>query len=303
MYFYVFKSKSSLRDIDDYPAIVIKRDSWDDYSYKTTVELSYYSEKGEAGVTLGHTKITDDSGEYGYTDFGSDKFTELNENYCSLGQNIDFYKKIRSLGLRNILEKINDCSLSDAIRGKFSTIESYNVSLIRSNVAEKMLIEAKLLFSPQILKANDENKNFSFNYTTFLPNADEPIELKFNFKKHKILPYRINVVVGQNGTGKSQILSSLALDLSGMSRKRSTGEIGKADDESIFGNVNVISYSPFDSFKDISELNDGKVTKNNIKSGFLPYTFFGIRKIVNIKNQNEILLKSHEEIKSELKVG
>ncbi|NMU46807.1 hypothetical protein HKB10_00275, partial [Vibrio parahaemolyticus] len=80
----------------------------------------------------------------------------------------------------------------------------------------------------------------------------------------------------------------------------SRGEISRKDDNYIFGDVHVISYSPFDTFKDISELNGGKVSKNNMNSGLLPYNFYGIRKLVHRDGEQEVLLKSHAEIKKEL---
>lgn len=141
--------------------------------------------------------------------------------------------------------------------------------------------------------------DFSFHYKIQLPNSREITKVDFDFVRQEILPYRVNVLVGKNACGKSQILSSLALTLSGMGIDNQ-GEILKSNHRYLFGDVHVISYSPFDTFKDLSQLNGGKVSKSNINSGLLPYKFYGVRKLINIDGAQEVLLKSHKETKKEL---
>ncbi|MNF67952.1 hypothetical protein D3C84_497830 [compost metagenome] len=161
------------------------------------------------------------------------------------------------------------------------------------------MYEAKVIFSSQITVPRKRNDDFSFNYKIQLPNSREITNVSFDFERQDILSYRVNVLVGKNACGKSQVLSSLALMLSGMGIEPQ-GEITKSDRRLLFGDIHVISYSPFDTFKDLTQLNGGKVSKNNINSGFLPYKFYGIRKLVDIDGAQEVLLKSHKEMKKEL---
>ncbi|WP_305839212.1 AAA family ATPase [Photobacterium leiognathi] len=277
----------------------MRRDSWDDFGYKTTLELTYHSSEGEAGKLLGHVKILNKRDNSGYTQFEDQEFDNLGEDYCSLGQSSDYYNNIKNLGLYNILEDIRDCAINDIIKDEFIDLEGFISSLLRSSRAEKLLYEAKVIFSSQVTVPENINDDFSFNYKIQLPNSREITSIDFNLSKHDVLPYRINIIVGKNACGKSQILSSLALNLSGMALK-SEGEVSKNNDSFLFGDVHVISYSPFDTFKDLSELNGGKVSKNNINSGLLPYNFYGIRKIVTIDGKQEVILKSHTETKKEL---
>ena len=297
--YYLFTAKSKVSEISTYPAIVMRRDSWDDFGYKTTLELTYHPSEGEPGKSLGHVKILNKRDDSGYTQFESQEFDNLGENYCSLGQSSNYYINIKKLGLYNVLEDIRDCAISDIIRDEFINLEGFSSSLLRSSRAEKLLYEAKVIFSSQVTVPENLNDDFSFNYKIQLPNSREITSIDFNLSKHDILPYRINIIVGKNASGKSQMLSSLALNLSGMALD-SEGEVSRNNNKFLFGDVHVISYSPFDTFKDLSELNGGKVSKNNINSGLLPYNFYGIRKLVTIDGKQEVLLKSHTETKKEL---
>jgi predicted ATPase len=297
--YYLFTSKSKVSEIKEYPAVVLRRDSWDDFGYKTTLELMYYSSQKEGGQNIGHVKIMHDSDSEGYTEFEDTQFNELSGNYCCLGQTTEYYKNIKNLNLECLLEDLNDCAVSDVIRDKFSNLIGFTTSLLRSSMAEKLLHEAKIIFSSQVTVPQKKEDDFSFKYKIQLPNSREITEMDFNFERQEILPFRINALVGKNACGKSQVLSNLALSLSGMGVENK-GEITKFDPASLFGDVHVISYSPFDTFKDLSQLNGGKVSKANIHSGLIPYKFYGIRKLVNIDGVQAVILKSHEEIKKEL---
>ncbi|MBU2024861.1 MAG: ATP-binding protein [Gammaproteobacteria bacterium] len=301
MKYYLFTKGLTLKDIKEYPAVVLRRDSWDDFGYKTTVELSYYSSSEENRVVLGHTKILHISDSEGYTEFEALEFASLSDKYCSLGQSIEYYKNIKDLGLNDLLIDLKDCAKSDTVRNKFFELKGFGYSLIRSSRAEKILKEAKIIFKDEI-NVRKSNDDFSFNYQTQLINSNHSTSLDFNFKEHDILPFRINVLVGNNASGKSQILSNLALTLSGMEVEQQ-GKVEKQTEDYFFGDIHVVSYSPFDTFKDISQLNNGKFSKNSIKSGMLPYNFYGIRKLASIDGKNEVLLKSHVEISKEIKTG
>jgi hypothetical protein len=47
--YYLFTSKSKVSDIKEFPAIVLRRDSWDDFGYKTTLDLTFYPSDKENG--------------------------------------------------------------------------------------------------------------------------------------------------------------------------------------------------------------------------------------------------------------
>lgn len=150
MKYYIFTSKSKIKEISDYPAIVLRRDSWDDFGYKTTLNLTYYASEGESGRSLGHVKIINKNDEDGYTQFEQVEFYNLNDNFCSLGQSSEYYNNIKELGLECVLEDIRDCAMSDSIRDEFISLPAFSSSLLQSSRAEKLLNEARIIFSSQV---------------------------------------------------------------------------------------------------------------------------------------------------------
>lgn len=299
MKYYLFTSKSKVSDIREFPAIVLRRDSWDDFGYKTTLDLTFYPSDKENGRNLGHIKIIHSNDNTGYTHFEQEVFDGLNDEYCSLGQSLEYYQSLKELNLEFVLKDLKDCATSDTVLDSFSNLDGFRSSLLRSSRSEKILHEAKIIFSSQVTVPNNIDENNSFTYKIKLPNSSGITTILFDFVRQEILPYRINVLVGKNACGKSQLLSNLALTMSGMGIENK-GEIVKPNNGYLFGDIHVISYSPFDTFKELSQLNGGKVSKNNITSGFLPYNFYGIRKIIDINGKQEVILKSHTEIKKEL---
>ena len=56
-------------------------------------------------------------------------------------------------------------------------------------------------------------KDFRFKFSYKLPKAELPHVIDFDFNNNDYLPYRINTIIGKNGTGKTQLLTSLPLNI------------------------------------------------------------------------------------------
>ena len=91
------------------------------------------------------------------------------------------------------------------------------------------------------------DQDISFSYQVSVPYDDLPIKLNFNFHKSNFIPYRINVLIGKNGTGKTQILSKLTNSLVGFTNSKEKNII--LDKRPPIDKVMSISYSAFDNFK------------------------------------------------------
>lgn len=111
---------------------------------------------------------------------------------------------------------------------------------MRFSEAEKAYKEGKLY-----LEGTVKQNLFEFSFTCKLPNATEEHKVDFNFKPVEALPYRINALIGKNGTGKTRILASIANAMSGLDIKNTKFE----PDRPTFSRIIAISYSAFDSFK------------------------------------------------------
>ncbi len=273
-------------------AIVLFYDDWNDYGYRTTFGMRYCSANGNVHI-IGNVKIlrdnNDDSGGSYFVhtrEYLGDSIDYLPENFCSLGQDLKYYQNLK-LHLpdeyKDVLKRLNDIAVYDDIREKICDIEGISMSLLRFSGAEKAQKEAKENLGISLIK----EKDLSFEYTARVKYSDDANILKFNFRKNSTLPYRINVLIGKNGTGKTQILTNLASDLSGYADEAVEGETFPKG-RPAFDKVMSISYSAFDSFKRPEfEDNEGDNVSDNSRSVF-SYVYCGIQSENGTLKLNEL---------------
>lgn len=224
-----------------YPNVTLIRDNWNDYGFCTLFRSRLHFSPEET-IDLENVKILQKGlGDEGITML-PERFEKLEIEYGSLGQTLDYYKKLAEIepSIRDdYLRSINDIAIDSDLRESFKAEPGYTKSLLRFSEANKALSEAEFL----IRKSRPINSQPSFTFTTLLPGAEFPHEIVFDFSKHFAFPNRINVLVGRNGTGKTQLLANLAIALSGL------GDSG--DFEPIRPSISriiAISYSSFDKF-------------------------------------------------------
>ena len=177
---------------------------------------------------------------------------QLGSLFCSLGQDLSYYRNLKEFfpeEYLDILKRLNDIAVFDHIKDRYIDEKGVQSSLLRFSGAEKALAEAKAVVTDQ----QPIEKDISFSYHVSIPYDELPVVLDFDFHKSDILPYRINILIGKNGTGKTQILSRLANSLSGFTDNREIGSFsGKRPP---IDRVMSISYSAFDSFRKPPEEN------------------------------------------------
>jgi predicted ATPase len=281
MYFYSknydFERWSPPNNIE-YPAIVLYEDSWDDFGYKTSYHVRFFdspreSEKiGFLGILQKDEKTTN----------LPPKFTELTEDYCSLGA-IDYYYQLKKCFKKdaiNILQKLRDCAINEEIKKNFVHDEGFKVSLLRSTGSEKALTEGK-----GIIDGHSRKFNSSFTFNCVIGNFENKHSISFDFERERneFLPHRISCLIGKNGTGKTQYLSKLAMGMSGQDIELKKGfQPGRP----LFSQVIAISYSIFDSFK---KPNTVKILKEYGER--FNYIYCGLRK-------TDDSIQSYREIQS-----
>lgn len=279
--------------------IVINDDRWDDFGYRTSFNMTYFNKKRErkdiGEVKIYHLSFDEESiGFMGKTtsDIIEDTVTQLGEYFCSLGQTLNYYQNLKEAcpnDYMDILNRLNDIAINEEIKNNF--IQEYGVkaSLLRFSSAEKALNEAVTLLKESQL----ENKDISFNYYVKVPYNEERIELPFCFDSNNGLPYRINALIGKNGVGKTEILSSLAESLSGYAGSDTEKEDSFNSKRPPIDRVISISFSAFDSFRKRS-------TKNN-KYNLNSYAYCGIQSEQGTLSLNDLksnFLNSYEDIKN-----
>ncbi|WP_374031086.1 hypothetical protein [Bdellovibrio bacteriovorus] len=127
--------------------------------------------------------------------------------YCSLGEELSYYQKISKLPLKvrnKILSTLGDLVYDRSRIGKFEGDECYKLSLLRDQSSLEALETAGSRYFGQIEKKNLE---FVAKFSIF---GDTAHHLNFDFNEHRGLPHRVNLIIGSNAVGKTQVLAKLA---------------------------------------------------------------------------------------------
>lgn len=233
--------------------LILNYDNWNDYCYRTSFGMYFCDGNGKVHE-VGFLKIyfwgNDEARTAEYNKHTKETMgncvTNLDENYCSLGNDLSYYSNLKKLlpeEYMNVLQRLNDIAVFPEIRERFINEKGVQSSLLRFSGAEKALNEAAEILG----RKERTSKDISFKYQAYVPYNDTPITLCFDFKQTEFLPYRINVIIGKNGTGKTQILSHLANSLSGFTEQRESDSFinGRPPIDKVMS----ISYSAFDRFR------------------------------------------------------
>lgn len=238
--------------------LVIGHDNWNDFGYCTNYRV-YYCDQNGTVHEVGWLKIynqkmdeeSEDESENKWKKYSISSYLknntyieELSENFCSLGQSLEFYrtlKKILPKSYKEILSRLRDIATNPAIKEQFKDCRGVRDSLLRETSAVKAFDEANEVINDIYAK-----HNMSFKYSFRPQYSNNKSELEFNFTKdNEYFPYRINAVIGKNGTGKTVMLGALANAISGNTDDYKEAFIGGRPS---FYKVISMSYSIFDNF-------------------------------------------------------
>ncbi len=261
-----------------YPCVRLKKNDWNDYGFETTFQATLCPVEGtETWVEMGGVKI----GRYGYTTDDPSMRSILNgtmealpNNYFSLGQVPSYYDDLAEAppALRNTYATaMRDIALTAIDAEALEKEEVYRVSLLRTSRALQALDYGRSLFGAQAVPV----EQFEFR-AKIGRNGDHIVP--FDFRPVQGLPHRVNVLVGVNGVGKTQLMARLGVALSTFEEASATeartaaGETfedaGVFTPRPSFYGVVAVSFSAFDDFE-LPKRSD---------SVRYQYTYCGIRK-------------------------
>lgn len=269
--FKVKKFKQALIS-DSYPVFSLSSDNWDDFGTKCTFHLRYHKSRSDA-VFIGEVKILQKKKDITKL---PNEFHILDNEYISLGQDIDYYSNLINIvgdsESENVLEALNDISWSPNKAEGFEGDSSYRNALFRENSAS-----SAFRFGRSVILGEEFNEKFSFKYNSYIDGADGPFTIAIDFDEKDILPGRIVGIIGRNAVGKTQLLGNLAKDLVQVGRVSQKTVDDKNQrfegNRPIFNRVITVSYSAFDKF----------IRPKNPQAS---YVYCGIR------NENGVLSKS-----------
>jgi AbiJ N-terminal domain 3/AAA domain, putative AbiEii toxin, Type IV TA system len=219
--------------------VLVFNNGWNDFGYRTDYDLFFYDENSEV-TYIGSTKIMKSDDEADDSPL-ADNFKELDNDFCSLGQTIEYYSNLKHLfdkKFTSILYALKDVAFFPEINDKFENKTVFNKSLIRYDEAERLLREAKYL-----VYGYDLSNLYSFTYDFKPKFSDTPIKVNFDFNNNTNSTDRIYGLIGKNATGKTQLITSLPIDIAKNKNELFTPKTP------LFSKVIAVSYSIFDSFE------------------------------------------------------
>lgn len=241
--------KSHLRRFDKFSShtpptifpsfVLVHNENWNDYSKRTEFALFFYKNE-EEHENIGTTKITNGK-DSNSASVLPESFTQLPSDFCSLGQEYDYYRKLKDATGRvfeSVLFALRDAAFFPEINDIFEKNNIFRNSLIRFDEAERLLREAK-----HKIYGYDLKKLYSFKYSFTPKYTKESLEVEFDFNNQTEVPNRIYALIGNNGTGKTQLITSLPL---GISQKKNDLFFPRPP---LFSKVIAVSYSIFDDFE------------------------------------------------------
>lgn len=258
-------------------ACYLRKDSWDDFGFKTAFDLKYCTASGEY-IDVGAVKIMSNASDAPKTtDFGERAFDHLPEMYCSLGQSQGYYEELVALDddIRSeILSGLRDCVYDQSIYEVFRQEEAFQTSLLRSINETEITVLYK-----SVLMGNAVPTEYNFSYQL---DGHQNAAIKVAVVPASHPPTNIHVLIGRNGVGKTRLLSGMCDALAGIQDKTGYGLAGTmrfsplrnewgvpTEEKSSFANVVTIAFSAFDGFTPIS--------RNSIR-GDIRYAYVGLRK-------------------------
>lgn len=185
-----------------YPIAILQRDPWDDYSLKTTHQLTVQLADGRS-IKLGDVKILKRGQTSGPTPLPEKWFSTLGDSYCSLGQTFSYYEVLSSLGRKvyePILKGLRDVVFDRHLRAEFHGVEGFRGSLLRSSSAQFALGNAPNLFAKG---ADVKNSAGSLKFSFLNRVGSSSFVIDFDFDGPSSLPSRVIALIGYNGSGKT----------------------------------------------------------------------------------------------------
>lgn len=245
-------------------------DNWDDSGFRTSFDVTYYDHLDQEHH-LGRVQIGKwGMGEGRIAEQLPRQFAELPEAFFSLGQDEDYYEKIKDLGdgvRQTYLLALRDIAFQPDIVKDREEEPVLQKSLLRGIAAtpKAAMNRVKGQFR-RMAQGGARLTQYHFTYTT--PDKKEPVTLDFTVDPESRVPTNVHALIGPNGCGKTYLIRHMVQCL--QEKKRENGRFDYLETEGgteKFVNVLCIAFSPFDDFS--------KLIK---KGADIPATYVGLNK-------------------------
>lgn len=217
---------------DQTPRVTLLRDRlWNDHGFRTRYAATLHV-SGTESVSLGDVKILQQGRRHTAL---PTHFESLSSEYLSLGQSESYYQGLQELGDAGdeILLALQDIT-HPSVALDPSANDGVELSLLRFPSARKLFADRKRV-SP--------SDTLSFRYRYHFRSFSNQHSVEFSFDRRSPLG-RVNVMVGENASGKTSVLGRLAFALAG------TPALDEVVPNDLgFAPILAVSFSPFDNFR------------------------------------------------------
>ena len=245
MKFKVLKTAEGISLLED--GFYLIESNWDDYSFKTTYMLKLVS--GNQPMDIGTVKIGEIDQRQPKPSIAQE-FSELSDNFFSLGQEPSYYERIEKLDTKQkdyVINALRDMVYNSAILHNALKQDVTKDSLMR--VVPLATIKGQF---QRIISQDAKILGYSFKYK--LPEWWHSINsrvLEFKVEPEKNPPANIQVLIGRNGVGKTSLIGSMydSLVTSPYYNPKPPGQFIFDSDSDAFANVIFVSFNVFDRFR------------------------------------------------------
>jgi predicted ATPase len=231
---------------------ILTPDNWDDYGYKTAFNVQIFKDSDSYKSSrkfLLENQNGFSSGNHFEELLNGRSYIKVQEialkiKFISLGNDYEELKKIFPDDYIDILKVLNDVIYLESKEPesellKLKEHEAFEKSLCRDQSSKKVLEEGKLLLFGEVLDSNRFDFDFTFNLN------EKKYLYSFNFNQNE-LPNRISVLIGKNGSGKSQTLLALSEYL--LDNRKYRDRVVREKHPNFLSHMLVFAYNPHDNF-------------------------------------------------------
>jgi predicted ATPase len=260
---------------------VLMADNWDDFSFRTLFSLHFYDEKMQAhqlgSIKIGHIEQTTKGTTF---DVLPTEVRALPEGWFSLGQDVDYYKKIRSqlsLEIGNeLLEALGDVVYAPHLLAIAEHQEVFSTSLMRN--VSLSVIHGQYA---RVLNGDAALTEFRFLYRRPAGEKTSAINLDFHVDPDSKPSTNIHVLIGRNGIGKTTLLNNMVTSIvdkdaveADSGRMYTSSWMGETPiPMDYFSSVVSVSFSAFDKFIPPPERID--------RTAGVAYFYIGLKKFID----------------------
>lgn len=250
---------------------LLANETWDDFGFKTTFIAHVLQNRRWFPIgTVGIARKGQERGST-YELLGRPgTLASLGDDYYSLGGEVDYYRSLVDLlgheQALGVLYALNDVAIDPGLYSEVESEPALRSSLIRSTIAVEARDKAR-----EILELSPTDLRDRFRIRVNLDDVDGSHDFDFDFTRLDRSSSRVAVLVGLNGTGKTQSMASIARLLTQVIGSTGRGAPESSGDwvqprPSVYGVV-AVSFSAFDEF----------VLPTRDDSSRFRYTYCGLR--------------------------